>query len=134
LKVERGDIARKRLAAGVAVPSVVPDSRGERDTGVKLKRDVLEITLKILCVSAVRCPSKRKKVHIWPDGEQLMTKTEIELLKELGYSPMQIFNLTDEEVKKILANAALDVADHTNPEQSDLRKAVLFIRSQNRKD
>jgi hypothetical protein len=44
-----------------------------------------------------------------------MTKTEIELLKELGYSPMQIFNLTDEEVKKILANTALDVADHITP-------------------
>ena len=41
-----------------------------------------------------------------------MTKMEIEVLKELGYSPMQIFNLTDEEVKKILANAALDPADH----------------------
>ena len=47
-----------------------------------------------------------------------MTKTEIELLKELGYSPMQIFNLTDEEVKKFLANAALDGADHVNPKPS----------------
>ena len=51
-------------------------------------------------------------------------ETEIELLKELGYSPMQIFNLTDEEVKKILANTALDVADHINPERSDLRHAA----------
>jgi hypothetical protein len=59
-----------------------------------------------------------------------MTKTEIELLKELGYSPMQIFNLTDEEVKKILANAALDGADRVNPEPST-RDAPPALKSEN---
>jgi hypothetical protein len=39
-----------------------------------------------------------------------MTKTEIELLKDLGYLPIQIFNLTDEEVQEILVYAALNTA------------------------
>jgi hypothetical protein len=42
-----------------------------------------------------------------------MTKTKIELLKDLGYSPIQIFNLTDEETKKILVDGALNAADDT---------------------
>ena len=52
----------------------------------------------------------RRQVPQFNSKESPMTEIEIELLKDLGYLPIQIFNLTDAEVKEILVYAALNTA------------------------